>query len=82
MGRNKGAIMKNLTRPVRWIISYITILIFALVAMTLYFYEPPTPEQEEPYKPPVFAYPLTDPEFLQYGNIIVSYKMGVLPLNE
>ena len=67
----------HFTKSVRWIISYITIMIMIIFisCVTFILYEPPIKEVEiEIYVSPVFAYPITDPEFLQSGNIIVSYE--------
>lgn len=65
----------HFTKSVRWIISYITLMIIFVSCVTFILYEPPIKDVEiEIYVSPVFAYPLTDPTFLQSGNIIVSYE--------
>jgi hypothetical protein len=63
--------MKNSTR---WTISYITMLIFAIIVMAIYAYEPPVKEIALPTTTPPFYYPMTDPVFIQHKNIIVSYE--------
>lgn len=61
------------SKSVRWIISYITVLIIFLFCTAYYLYEPPVEIVEET-EPLVFAYPLSDPTFLQYEDVILSYE--------
>ena len=58
---------------VRWIISYITVLIIFISCAAYILYEPPIEEIDRP-STIIFSYPMIDPEFLKYENIIVCYE--------
>lgn len=66
--------MNYFTHALRWIISYITVLILIIVGSVIYFYEPPISEIDLPTTTPPFYYPLTEPVFIHYEDIMVSYE--------